>query len=43
MRRRDERKIIAKNPDRLNRMKIINRVQLKTARMFLAGEHAAPW
>ncbi|MEV0308660.1 hypothetical protein [Nonomuraea fuscirosea] len=38
-----QQKIIAKNRDRLNRIKIINQVQLENARKFLAGEHAAPW
>lgn len=38
-----QQKLIAKNLDRLNRIKIINQVQLKNARKFLANELAVTW
>ncbi|WP_204075196.1 hypothetical protein [Planotetraspora phitsanulokensis] len=41
--RDSQQRIIAKNQARLDRIKIINKAQIKNARKFLAGELAVTW
>ncbi|MER5628770.1 hypothetical protein ABT061_47925 [Streptosporangium sp. NPDC002544] len=41
--RDSQNRIIAKNQDRLNRIKIINQAQIKNARTFLMGELTVTW
>ncbi|NUP67093.1 MAG: hypothetical protein HOW71_33530 [Nonomuraea sp.] len=37
------RRIIAENPERFRRLRVVNQTRLRNARRFLAGELKATW